>query len=146
MVINLLYYVGLALKYFPFFFLSIKKKKWLPTSQFIFTSSFIYYSAKSLKAAGLLMSATWILIVTNTKATRSNECLLKIALLVTKIKCLVNVMHKINWFSFSSICFSSPHLLATSIHCSKGKLLKKDVLHLQLNVSSWWNFQKSNGC
>lgn len=27
----------------------------------------------------------------------------------------------------------------TSIHGSEGKLLKKDLLHLQLKVSSWWN-------
>lgn len=99
-VINLLHSVGLALIYFPFVFCLVcflkKKKKRLLTGQFIFTSSFTYHSAKPLKAPGLLMSATWILIATGIKATRSNECLLKIALFVTKIKCLVNVMHKIN--------------------------------------------------
>lgn len=65
------------------------------TGQFIFTSMFLYYFVKSLKAAGLLIGATWIFIATDIKATRSNECLLKIVLFVTKIKCLVNVMHKI---------------------------------------------------
>lgn len=93
MVIHLLYYVGLALICFPFFF---PKKNLLLIGQFIFTSSFTYYSAKSPKAAGLLMSTTCILIATDLKAARSNECLLKIALFVTKIKYLVTVMHKIN--------------------------------------------------
>lgn len=76
--------------FFPFPFQNITYRS------VYFQSSFLYYSIKSLKAAGLLIGATWILIATDIKATRSNECLLKIALFVTKIKCLVNVIHKIN--------------------------------------------------
>lgn len=30
-------------------------------------------------------------------------------------------------FNFSGICFSSPHLLVTRIHGSKGKLLRKKL-------------------
>lgn len=104
MVINALYYVELhytasilyvyppthtILLFPPFLYKNI-------TDQLIFTSLFLYYSVKSLKAAGLLIGATWIFIATDIKATRPHECLLKIALFVTKIKCLVDVMHKIN--------------------------------------------------
>lgn len=106
MVINALYYVELQytvhilyvqyilphtiLHFFPFPYKNITYRS---VYFHIYVSSLFF---KSLKAAGLLIGVTWILIATDSKTTRPNKCLLNIALFVTKIKCLVNIMHKIN--------------------------------------------------